>query len=74
MKEHALTTSITHLLVLIYQKKKIAVEIAAQIARVNGPLANFFEQLFHINFHKAENNNDSENKFSKNVSIMYNFI
>jgi hypothetical protein len=31
MKEHVLTTFITHLLVLIYQKKKNVVEIAAQI-------------------------------------------
>jgi hypothetical protein len=37
MKEHVLRTFITHLLVLIHQKKKIALEIAAKIASVNGP-------------------------------------
>jgi hypothetical protein len=37
MKEHVLRTFITHLLVLIHQKTKIALEIAPKIASVNRP-------------------------------------
>jgi hypothetical protein len=38
MRIHVLKTFITHLLVHIRQKKKIALEIGAKIASVNGPL------------------------------------
>ena len=38
MRVHILRTFITHLLVRIHQKTKIALEIAAKIASVNGPL------------------------------------
>jgi hypothetical protein len=37
-KVHKLRSFITHLLVHIHQKKKMAVELAANIASVNGPL------------------------------------
>jgi hypothetical protein len=40
MRIHILKTFLTHLLVHIHQKKKIALEIAAKIASVNGPLNN----------------------------------
>jgi hypothetical protein len=39
--ERVYRTFITHSLVHIHQKKKIALEIAAKIASVNGPLENF---------------------------------
>ena len=38
MKVHVLTTFITLLLVHMHQKEKVALEIAAQIASVNGTL------------------------------------
>ena len=38
MKVHVLRTFITHLLVHIHQKEKIAPEITAKVASVNGPL------------------------------------
>jgi hypothetical protein len=37
MKVHKLRSFITHLLVHMHQKEKIALEIAAKIASVNGP-------------------------------------
>jgi hypothetical protein len=37
MKVHKLRSFVTHLLVHIHQKEKIALEIAAKIASVNGP-------------------------------------
>ena len=38
MRVHILRTFVTHLLVHIHQKKKIANKIAAKFASVNGPL------------------------------------
>jgi hypothetical protein len=38
MRVHVLRTFITHPLVHIHQKEKIALEIAAKVASVNGPL------------------------------------
>jgi hypothetical protein len=37
MRVHILRTFVTHLLVHMHQKEKIALEIAARIASVNGP-------------------------------------
>ena len=39
MREHVIRTFVTHVLVHMHQKEKIALEIAAKIASVNGPLA-----------------------------------
>jgi hypothetical protein len=38
MRVYMIITFITHLLVYMHQKMKIALEIAAKIAYVNGPL------------------------------------
>jgi hypothetical protein len=38
MRVLVLRTFVTHLLVHVHQKEKIALEIAAKIASVNGPL------------------------------------
>ena len=38
MRVHVLRTFVTHLLVHMHQKEKIALEIAAKIASVNRPL------------------------------------
>jgi hypothetical protein len=40
VRVHILRTFLTHLLVHIHQKKKIALEITAKISSVNGPLNN----------------------------------
>jgi hypothetical protein len=38
MRIHILRTFVTHLLIHMHQKEKIALELAAKIASVNGPL------------------------------------
>ena len=41
MRKHALSTFVINVLIHIYQKKKIAPEIAGKIASVNGPLRKY---------------------------------
>jgi hypothetical protein len=43
MRVHVLQTFVTHPLVHMYQKKKIALEIASKFSSVNGPLKAVFQ-------------------------------